>query len=228
MSKQLLLPKTDEEGRSYISYSQIKTWKKSKRDYIRQYFMGEDGPEALKPYGDFGTKVGEALENNDFTSFTKEEQEILKQIPRYDEFEREVKLEMDGFYVKGYIDSNTLVHKTKNKKQVELVEKILDYKTGDIGKRKEEYESEDYIQLPIYAAGIKQDTGYLPSECHVILIQRDGNAFAGEELRLGKEFITITKDITQNLVDKVLEEVQVTAEEVSAYYTTFLKLNQLI
>ena len=42
---------------------------------------------------------------------------------------------MDGLYVKGYIDSNTLSYKTKNKKKVQVVDKILDYKTGEISKR---------------------------------------------------------------------------------------------
>lgn len=84
MSKQLILPRVDKEGRCYISYSQIKTWKKSKREYMRQYFFGESGPDALKPYGEFGTKVGEALENNDFSEFTKKEQKFLKTVTRYD------------------------------------------------------------------------------------------------------------------------------------------------
>ena len=225
MSKQLILPRVDDEGRGYISYSQIKTWKKSKRDYMRQYFFGESGPKALEPYSDFGSKVGEALENNDFSGFTKKEQEFLKTVTRYDQFEREVKLEMDGFYVKGFIDSNTLARKTKNKKQVEVVDKILDYKTGEIEKRKADYESDDYIQIPIYAAAIQQDTGSLPKECSVVLIQRNGNAFAGEELTLGDEYITIDKVVTQEVVDTVRKDVQETTEEISEYYELFLKLN---
>ena len=40
MSK-IVLPKTTPEGIPYLSYSQINTWKNSKRDYIRQYFLGE-------------------------------------------------------------------------------------------------------------------------------------------------------------------------------------------
>jgi hypothetical protein len=59
MSKQLILPKTDKDGISYLSYSQISTWIKSKRDYIRQYFFKE-GFEG-NAYTDFGSKVGEAF-----------------------------------------------------------------------------------------------------------------------------------------------------------------------
>ena len=225
-SKQLVLPRVDKQGKSYISYSQINVWKKSKREYIRQYFLGESGPAALKPYGDFGTKIGEALENNDFSEFTEKEQEFLKTVTRYDEFEREISLKMDGFYVKGYIDSNTLSYETKNKKKVQVVNKILDYKTGEISKRRADYESDDYIQIPIYAAAIKQDTGCLPKECSVVLIQRDGNAFAGEELTLGDEYVTIKKKVTTKVVDDVLKYVQETAEEISMLYELFLKLNK--
>lgn len=226
MSKQMRLPKVDKEGRSYISYSQINNYKKSKRSYIREYLLGESGPAALKPYGDFGTKVGEALENNNFEEFTEKEQEFLKTVTRYDEFEREISLKMDGFYVKGYIDSNTLSYKKKGNKKVEVVEKILDYKTGEIEKRRAEYESDDYIQIAIYAAAIKQDTGSLPKECSVVLIQRDGNAFAGEELTLGDEYTTIKKKVDTKVVNKVLTYVQETAEEISGLYEVFLKLNK--
>lgn len=227
--KQLILPRTDDDGNSYISYSQIATWKKSKRDYIRQYFFDEeDTKDFLKPYGDFGNKIGEALENNDFSDFTEEEQKLMKLIPRYDEFEREIKLEMDGFYIKGFIDTNTVLRKNEGKKKIELVEKIADYKTGEIEKRRPEYESDEYLQIPIYAAAIQQETGFLPKEAFVFLIERNGNAFKGEELTLGNEFITITKDVSQEKIDKAKIEIQEIAEDISKYYETYLKLNGLI
>lgn len=229
VKKQLVLPRTNEDGISYLSYSQISTWKRSKRDYIRQYFFGEkDNKDFLKPYGDFGHKVGEALENNDFSEFTKKEQLLMKSIPRYDEFERKICLQMDGFVIEGYIDTNTVFRTSKNKKKIELVDKIADYKTGEIEKRKAEYESDNYLQIPIYAAAIQQETGHLPSEAFVFLIERNGNAFKGEKLTLGNEFITITKDISQKKINKVLKEVQEIAEEISQYYKLYLTLNELI
>ena len=229
IEKQLILPKTNESGLSYLSYSQISIWKKSKRDYIRQYFFGEkDNKSFLKPYGEFGHKVGEALENNDFSKFTKKETEFLKTIPRYDEFERKIFLQMDGFIIEGYIDTNTVSNISKNNKKTELVDIIADYKTGDIEKRKAEYESDDYLQIPIYAAALQQETGLLPSEAFVFLIERTGNAFKGEKLMLGNEFVTITKDISQKKIDKVLTEIQEIGEEISQYYKLYLTLNKLI
>lgn len=212
MSK-LILPRVDENGDYYISYSQLNTWKRSKREYIRQYFFGErfEG----NAYTDFGTKVGEALENNDFSGFTAKEQKFLKTIPRYDDFEREIRLLMKGFYVKGFIDTSMADGS-----------KIADYKTGDVVKKKAEYESDKYTQVDIYAAAIRQDTGKLPEETSVYLIHRTGNAFANEELKLGDKFIKIDKDVTTERVNAVLDEVQTLAEEISAFYQIFLKLNQ--
>ena len=90
MNKLLHLPKTDKDGNPYLSYSQVSTWKRNKRDYIRQYFMGE-GFEG-NAYTDFGSRVGEALEKGIYNGFTASEIEFLETIPRYDEFEREIRL----------------------------------------------------------------------------------------------------------------------------------------
>lgn len=221
--KNLILPKQDKERRYYLSYSQISTWKKSKRDYMRQYFFGE-AFSGMSDYMDFGSKVGEALENNDFSGFSKTEQEFLKTLPRYDEFEREINLDMGGFYIKGYIDSNT----KENTPTGELVKKIADYKTGEIEKKQSEYASDDYIQLDIYAAAIQQETGVLPEEVNVFLIDRTGNAFKGEPLRLGERYITITKKVDDKRIKKVLNEVNAIALEISECYKVFLKLNGLM
>lgn len=215
INKQLILPKKDEDGNPYLSYSQISTWKKNKRDYMRQYFHGEKFTG--NDYTEFGTKVGEALENNDFSEFNTVEKKFLGTIPRYDQFERKIKLQMKGFYVVGYIDSNDLDKKG-------IVKNILDYKTGDISTKVAEYEDEKYTQLHIYSAAIMQEQGTLPKTAKVVLIDRTGNAFKGEKLKLGKEYTTIIKDVTVESVSKVMDGIQETALEISAYYQTYLKM----
>lgn len=219
---QLILPRKDEDGNYYISYSQLSKWKRSKRDYMRKYFFGEpDDNPALQKYGDFGHKVGEAYENNDFSAWSEEEAEYLKSLPYYDEFEREIKLQMDGFYVLGYIDSNTAVEDG-------YVKKILDYKTGEVAKRQSEYESSDYKQVAIYSAALQQEYNKLPDEAIVVLIGRNGNAFKGEELTLAMNDAIIPKEINQDVIDETLEYVQQTAEEISRYYQAYLKLGGLV
>jgi hypothetical protein len=242
MSRKLNLPQTDifsiysDSGQPdlvempYLSYSQISKWLKSKREYIRKYFLGEpDDNEGLQRYGDFGHKVGGALEHNDYSGFEPDEIEFLKTVPRYDRFEVETLLKMDGFFVKGYIDTMKLPDDHKGSGHIiEYVPAIADYKTGDISKKEEDYASDDYIQLEIYAASIEQVFGSLPEKADVLLIGRSGNAFKGEELKLTKEFITIKKDITPERIEEVKKLVQKVAEEISDYYTTFQRINGLI
>ena len=205
------LPKKDKDGNQYLSYSQIHSFFNNRRDYIRQYFLGEKFEG--NTYTKFGKLLGEALEKGDFSIFTNKEQEFLKTIPRYDEFEREVRLQRDGFYVIGYIDSNTS----------DCV-KILDYKTGDMDKESV-YTSEDYSQLYIYAAALEQELGKLPKKASVILIERLGNPFKKEKLGLGDKYIPIDKKVTKKAIKEVINKVDKTAKEISDLYEVFLKLN---
>jgi|GEM_PF-1523715 hypothetical protein len=216
----IILPRQDKEGKYYISYSQISKFKRSKREYIRQYFFGEDtASEALKKYGAFGHLIGEAFENNDFSAFEGEDKKFMEGVKKYDEFEREIKLKMNGFYVKGFIDSNT--KPSKHKKP--YIKKILDYKTGDVDKKRTDYSSPEYNQLEIYASALKQEFGKLPDIAHVVLIGRNGNAFNGEELTLSRRIAIIERSMDQDLIDVVLKDVQETAEEISRLYQVFLK-----
>lgn len=225
MSK-IILPR-QENGEYYLSYSQLALWKKSKRDYIRRYFFGEkDDNATLKKYADFGSMVGEALETGDFSAFTEEETEFLKTVPRYDEFEREIKLDLGGFFTKGYIDTNTLVYRKKGSDKVPVVEKLADYKTGEISKREADYASEDYLQTDIYAAAVWKELGYLPKDVSVILIQRDGNAFAGEDLTLGREWVKIKRKCNKTTCSHAITEFKKVAKEISDYYKIFLSLNK--
>lgn len=205
---ELVLPRTDDKGDFYLSYSQISTWKRSKREYIRQYFFGERFTG--NSYTDFGSKVGEALESGDFSEFTDKEVEFLETIPRYDQFERKIRLNFEGFYVTGYIDSNKSNFKD-----------ILDYKTGDMSKAAE-YEDEKYYQLEIYSMALEQETGILPDTAKVILVERTGNAFKGEELKLGAQYDTVFKPLDAERLEYVKRDIIKVASEISNTYRQFL------
>lgn len=226
--KQLVLPRKDEDGNYYISYSQLSKWKRSKRNYMRHYFFGEpDDNAALQEYGDFGHKVGEAYENKDFSAWEDDEAEFLQTLPHLDEFEREIKLRMDGFYILGFIDTNSKAEDVKlldGSTLYTYVKELVDYKTGDIEKRSPEYQSEDYWQVDIYAAALHQEYGKYPEKGSVVLIGRSGNAFAGEDLNLTMQAAIIDKPISEERCKSVLKQVQEVAEEISEYYQAYLKL----
>ena len=209
----LTLPKKDKKGDQYLSYSQINSFNSYKRDYIRGYFFKEEF--VSNPYIDFGSLIGEALEKGDFSNFTKKEQEYLKKVPRLDSFEYEIRIEMDGWYVTGFIDSASkdLTH-------------IIDYKTADNKKKESYYRSPEYRQLEIYSLAVKKDTGRLPKKVQVIMIDRKGNSFKGEDLTLGLKTKVVNRKITTKILQDTEEYLQKSAEEISEYYRIFNFLNE--
>lgn len=211
MSK-LILPRQDKEGNYYLSYSQISTWLKNKKEYMRNYFFGED--IQFTAYIDFGSMIGKALETNDFSSFTEVESKFLSTIPRLDLFEREIVLNMEGFYVKGFIDTidEKLTH-------------VVDYKTGT-EKKQAEYKKDEYIQPLIYALGIQQETGTLPEKATIYVIDRKGNAFRGEPLELGNEYWEVNIPLTKEKLQYTYNVIEEVAKEISEHYMLFLQLNK--
>lgn len=207
----ILLPKKDKKtGKQMVSYSQLSCWKEKFRDYVRRYFFTEkfNGND----YTDFGHKVGTALETDDYSKFSKAEQTTLKKVTRYDDFERRIEWHFEEFFVLGFIDTSTTIPTH-----------IGDYKTGDPDKVTVKYESDDYQQLEIYSGAIQQETGKLPEEAHVFIIERTGNPYK-EDLKVGKRIVVVTRDITQEKIDKVKEDVLNIVQEISEYYKVFLKL----
>lgn len=209
----IILPRK-KDGRYLISYSQINSFLTNKKQYFKSYFYGQ--PIEFTAYIDFGSKVGSALEKNDFKEFAKSEQHTLKKVPRLDEFERKITYHYNEFDVIGFIDTN--------KKDLS---KTYDYKTGTKSKIKE-YQSDKYIQPYIYALGLKQEHGVTPDEMGVILIERLGNAYKGEPLVLGEEIWEIPLEISAKKLQYAENLVYRTAIEISNYYKAFLKMNKII
>lgn len=211
----MLLPKKDKFGSSYLSYSQINMFKRSKEEYKEVYINGK--PFEGNAYTDFGSKVGEALEKNDFSLFNKKEIEVLRKVKRLDEFERKTILKYEGFYILGFIDTNKSDYT-----------EIIDYKTG--GNNKEfQYLEDDYTQLCLYALSLRQETGVTPSDAYVNFIRRNGNAFRGEALTVSSEEPKLLEiDISEERLKHVYWDTLKTAKEISKFYIEHrLNNNQL-
>jgi hypothetical protein len=207
------LPRKDKYGVNILSYSQINTFKRDKHEYYETYILNK--PFVTNPYVEFGNKVGEALEKNDFTNFTKQETVILKKVTRLDVFERFVKLTYNDFYLVGYVDTNDFDIKT-----------IIDYKTGGLKKEKG-YQLKDYTQLQIYALSLMQETGIQPQKAFVEFIRRSGNLYKGESLIVANEEpIKIEIDINYNNLKKVYWEILETAKQIDLFYSK-IKENEL-
>ena len=199
------LPSKDRDGNSYLSYSEIQTFKKNKEDYYNRYILKT--PFIGNAYTDFGRKVGKALEKNDFSLFSSKEVKILKQVTRLDEFERRIKIQYKGFYMIGFLDTNN-----------SSLTRIIDYKTGGI--RKEfQYQEKDYNQTQIYALGIRQEKGIKVKDASIEFIRREGNAFKGDKLHVKNEQpIVIYQDLSEERLKHVYSDVLKTAKEIEKFY----------
>jgi hypothetical protein len=204
------LPKKDKHGKNRVSYSQIKTFRESKKNFVDRYILNK--PFKGNAYTYFGSAIGSALENNNFGYFTESEKMVLLTARRLDLFERAIFLDFPGFYLMGYIDtiSNDF-------------SEIIDYKTGGEGKDVK-YTAKEYDQIQLYALGIRQETGITPKYGSVEFITRVGNPYKGEVLRVGDAPI---KKISIDLSEKRLTEVYYNTirivKEIDYFYSEYLK-----
>lgn len=219
--KKLVLPKSTDEGVPYVSYSQIKTWKEMKGfntgllgryEYIRKYLFGEKYPD--KGWGEFGNNVEDALETRNFDKFTKAEIKTLDQIKVLDVWQHEFYLPIPGTNAMlfGKIDN---ANKEFNH--------IRDYKTASENS-KEQYYTDDYVQLDIYAEGVKHETGEYPSKMDVVIVQRNGNPFRGDKLTVGSKIWNVQKEVSQERINAIMADVKKYTIEIAECYAVYKKL----
>lgn len=226
MTSKIMLPKKDDNGKYYLSYSQVKSWqelkgfntgKPGKHEYIMRYFFGESF-EDKGGFGQFGKEVEDYItlrESSD--KFSSEEKKLLDTIHPLGNFQVEFKLDYGDFYVLGYIDDAT-----------EDLSYIRDYKTAS-EKSKEKYYKDDYTQLDVYALAVKQITGNIP-KLEVKVIERLGNGFRGgrDVMTVGDRTWTIERETSEERLESIYKNIEMTAIEISDYYKVFLKLNKVI
>lgn len=199
------LPKKDKNGVSRLSYSQIATFMNNKNEYYRRYI--EKRPFITNEFIEFGSKVGLALEKNDFNLFESDETSVLNKATRLDLFEEPTVLRMKGFNVYGYIDTCTRDFK-----------EILDYKTGKLGNEKK-YMSNSYVQLQIYALSIMQQKNVLVNKASVEFITREGNPFRREPLKVSNQDIKVVDiDVSENRLIETKIFIQKIATEIESFY----------
>lgn len=225
------LPQKDENGVPYISYSQISSWndKKSfnlgiegKLEYMLHYFMGIDFPDM--GWGEFGQDVEDAILTQDFSKFSEEETNTLKKVEVLPVSQYKVYVNFydeEGssllFYVYGLIDNAS-----------EDLSYIKDFKTASANSKAKYYTKDGYKQLDLYAMGILEKTGVLPTKILVDIIERSGNAFKGGRavLKVGNETWQVDREIpTEDEMVELRKYVLRTATEVASYKDVFDLIN---
>lgn len=203
----MILPRKDENGIPYVSYSQINMFKNDPVQYYNSYVLNK--PFEGNVWTDFGSDVGKALETGNFMQFSDIEQLILGRVTRLEFFEVETKLWYgDEFYVKGFIDTTDF-------------EVVIDYKTG--GKNKELlYSSEEYTQVQLYALALR-DEGFVIRDGWVEFIRREGNPYRGQDLKVAQEPpLIIKQDVSITTLERIRDKTYDEVLKISEWYKTVI------
>ena len=197
----MIFPKLNKQGKPTISWSMINLFYQDSFEWWARYVIKK--PFEANKWTDFGSKVGEALEHNNFDSFSNLEKVVLAKVERLDKFEEKVVLDLGDFEVVGFIDSAS-----------SDFSRIIDYKTG--GKDKfHKYVEPDYLQMHIYSCAVRQMYGKAPESAEVHYITREGR----DNLKVAyKSPVVIDMDITEELLDETEKVLRLAFEDMSNYY----------
>ncbi len=221
------LPRQDEDGNYYISYSQYTTWKDQKsfnlqtigkQEYFLGYFFGHRFPDM--GWGQFGTEVeGYICEREYADSFLPHEKRILEEIKPLGVFQQEIKIWLfANVYIKGFIDD-----------MLPGFTHLRDYKTAS-DKSRLKYYKDDYVQLDIYAMFGLQETGKLPEKLEVFIVERLGNCHGEVERRdllsVGTGQWVHERTTSIDRINKIRAELIAACYEISDAFKLFKKINR--
>lgn len=212
-----------------ISYSQITSWKseKYKSDYVKNYIVGIPSESGI--FAEYGSACGtwiESVGNSD-----KECHEPYQHL--LSDFDRDI-LNEKLSYPDNAVYEDYIVLNVNNKFIIEgfadrciyLPDKKLiveDFKTGSIAKKKSEYLSPDYKQTKLYAY-VKEKEGYEIEDCRVIMLDRKGNGSDKHPMRLTGNIEILPTPYNREEVEEFLIDVDKIVDEISDYYTHYIKL----
>lgn len=195
----------------YLSYSAISSFLSYPADFRARYY--ENKPMIVTPELAFGKRIGELLENND---------ESMKHVLRYDTAEQELKFEVDGIPILGYIDT----FDTK-------LNKIGEYKTGKTPWTQGRVDK--HLQLDIYSLGVETIFGEVDDECVLVWLETQkrelqqggrrthAQAYEIEFTGKVKEFTrVITKEDRETAYNTIIK----VAQDISEDYTDWLSTQE--
>jgi len=220
-------------GWNKVSYSQITSFLSDdyKGDYFAGYFMGiRDGGNI---FSYFGSACGDYLNKQDQRIdeyLSKEDKETLDSIERPDNavYEYEILINLEPFglektVLQGFSDI-----------QYEVAHKVLnvhDYKTLNLDKKKDFYESDDYQQLNTYGYGL-EELGFSINKTSVFGLGRQGNTTdttayskVGNPLwlRLSGIVEEIDRPYNREEAEKYIYKIAETCKKISEYKRVYEK-----
>lgn len=186
-------------------------------DYIQQQFYSI--PSTIhNSFGEFGKACENYICNKDNSwGFVDEELKVLDNISPLGEFQQGFVINFDSFILTGLKDDVCedcelrIIRDYKSASEDSFNKRFADKKTN--------------FQLQIYALNWLLNKKMIPDRMELIVIEREGNPYKGEKLRVGKnvwkkEYTTNEKELLE-VKQLILDSVKI----ISQYYQTFLKLN---
>lgn len=235
--KSLNLPRKDKDGNQYISYSQITSYLSD--TYKNQYVLGylfnikDEGNEFSRFGGQVGVYLetsgqerGDMLDDSDVLILD----ELISKMEPLDgkEFEKEIKIQREGYYILGYID---LYYKTEENKKT--LSNVVDFKTLSLAKKEAFYlnndpnDKEAYLQTILYAKALELEGDEI-GNCSVTGLDRTfAGTFQEPILHLSGVVKRIPTPYNSKNADIFLKKVDKVVEEISDLNTAFEKLNSL-
>ncbi len=177
--------------------------------FRREYF--ENSGKLDTKYLRFGKGIAELIETGRHT-------EILPDLPVYPNPEYEMRCEVMGVPMLGFIDSYDPANNV-----------FLEYKTGKHPWTQAKVQKHD--QLTLYAAMLKVMTGKVPEYCDLVWIEtRDSIAESEDFWRTGEKkinctgkIVTFRREFDEREINRMESIVRKAAEEISEAYLEFIK-----
>ena len=213
------------DGWQKISYSQFTSFKDYRAGYIQNYFLGNASESGI--FAEYGSSCGNYLnpyDTNEYELLSAEDIAVLESLkqnhPKNADFEYEILIDLEPFglektCVQAFTDRQHLTD--------EGLLDILDYKTLTIKTKKAYYESDEYMQLGLYAFGL-EELGFKIGRTSVTGLGRLGNTTEqGNKnvLRLSGEIIEIEKTYDRKKVILAIKEIMKNCNEICEYFSVF-------
>lgn len=197
-----LLPK------EYLSWSAINCWMTNPERFRKEYF--ENGKKLDTKAWQFGRGIASLIEEG-------KHKELLPDLVVYSHPEYELKCEIMGVPMIGFIDSYD------PEKNV-----FREYKTGRVPWTYAKVQKHD--QLTLYAAMLKCITGKMPEYCDLDWIETREGAVEVEDfwrtnekqINVTGKIVTFRREFDSREIDRIEFIVQKCAEEISDAYKAFI------
>lgn len=198
-----LLPKP------HLSWSSINCWMTNPERFRKEYF--ENSEKLDTKYLRFGKGVAKLIEEG-------KHKELLPDLVVYDKPEYELRCEIFGVPMLGFLDSYDSVNNV-----------FLEYKTGKNPWDQRKVQKHD--QLTLYATMLKHITGKMPEYCDLIWIETKEGAVEvndfwrdnEKEINVTGKIVTFHREFDSREVDRMEFIILKAAEEISDAYKEFIK-----